>query len=179
VKRHTPPNLAAVGYQAYGEWAGWKNYQGRPMPTWDELPDPQRHAWEAAAWAIARRVNNESAGDGYLGPPATLASMPRLPDGPGPGSEPGQPVPALPTVGRIVHYVSPSGGCWAAVVTAVLSSPPNEPWLAPVALHVWYPPRAPEMRSDDLTRVLHDEGITTAGRTGAAGTWHWPERSLP
>lgn len=48
--------LARVGYEAYGAEAGWKNYQGLPMPRWDELPEGIRLSWKAAARAIAREV---------------------------------------------------------------------------------------------------------------------------
>lgn len=51
-----PLELAKVGYEAYGDWADWTNHRGAPMPTWEELPDPQRHAWVAAAGAIYRAV---------------------------------------------------------------------------------------------------------------------------
>lgn len=41
-----------VGYQAYGNAAGWVNYLGRPMPPWDKLPETIQRAWHAAAYAI-------------------------------------------------------------------------------------------------------------------------------
>jgi len=41
-----------VGYQAYGDSVGWKNYLGRPMPTWAELPEAIQVAWNRAAYAI-------------------------------------------------------------------------------------------------------------------------------
>jgi hypothetical protein len=44
--------LARVGYAAYGETVAWKNYQGHPMPEWDQLPTQIRDAWRAAAAAI-------------------------------------------------------------------------------------------------------------------------------
>jgi hypothetical protein len=46
-------DLAQIGYQAYAEHTGGKNYRGEPMPSWAELPDPQHGAWLAAAAAIA------------------------------------------------------------------------------------------------------------------------------
>lgn len=51
-----PAELARVGYQAYGEWAAWRNYAGLPMPAWPDLPDAQRLAWVAAAGAIVHAV---------------------------------------------------------------------------------------------------------------------------
>lgn len=44
--------LGEVGYKAYGDSVGWKNYLGRPMPEWAELPEAIRAAWVAAAEAI-------------------------------------------------------------------------------------------------------------------------------
>lgn len=41
-----------VGYRAYGNAVEWKNYLGRPMPAWDELPEAIRNAWDKAAYAI-------------------------------------------------------------------------------------------------------------------------------
>lgn len=45
-------DYAQVAYKAYGEHAEWKNFQGDPMPTWEELPDPIRSHWYYAAAAI-------------------------------------------------------------------------------------------------------------------------------
>jgi hypothetical protein len=41
-----------VAYVAYGEVTGGKNYQGLPMPAWDELPATIQDAWVAAAQAV-------------------------------------------------------------------------------------------------------------------------------
>lgn len=46
------PGFAAAGYHAYGATTGHKNYQGNPMPTWEELPQPQKDAWIMAAATI-------------------------------------------------------------------------------------------------------------------------------
>jgi len=46
--------LAKIGYQAYGQLTDFKNYQGLPMPTWDDLPERIQNAWMAAATAIAK-----------------------------------------------------------------------------------------------------------------------------
>jgi hypothetical protein len=43
---------AKIGYDAYGEAADWKNYQGKPMPKWEELPENIRRYWRVAAAAI-------------------------------------------------------------------------------------------------------------------------------
>lgn len=52
----TPLELARTGYEAYGEWTGWKNFQGNPMPPWEQLGDNIQHAWVAAAGAIERKL---------------------------------------------------------------------------------------------------------------------------
>ena len=51
-------SLAAIAYDAYGETTGHKNYQGLPMPRFEDLPEAIIHAWEAAVVAVltAERV---------------------------------------------------------------------------------------------------------------------------
>jgi hypothetical protein len=51
--------LAKIGYQAYGDKAEWKNYQGNPMPTWDALPENIKTYWVAAAQAIKNELIEE------------------------------------------------------------------------------------------------------------------------
>ena len=53
------PEQAAAFVEAYGEATGGKNYQGRPMPPWDELPEAIRHAWDAAVQAVLRQTAGE------------------------------------------------------------------------------------------------------------------------
>ena len=38
-------DLAEIGYKAYAESTGGKNFLGNKMPAWAELPDPQKDAW--------------------------------------------------------------------------------------------------------------------------------------
>lgn len=45
-------NLAQVAYEAYAEHQGWKNYQGNPIPQWDEVREDIKQAWQAAVDAI-------------------------------------------------------------------------------------------------------------------------------
>ncbi len=45
-----------VGYQAYAESTGGKTFDGRDMPSWEELPGRIQAAWDAAAKAIAKTV---------------------------------------------------------------------------------------------------------------------------
>lgn len=37
---------AQRGYNAYGDYVGWKNYAGHAMPTWVALPEKIRSAWK-------------------------------------------------------------------------------------------------------------------------------------
>lgn len=41
--------LGQIAYTAYGDTVDWKNFQGNPMPSWEQLPDIIQRAWEAAA----------------------------------------------------------------------------------------------------------------------------------
>lgn len=43
--------LAREMYEAYGGYTDWKNFQGNPMPQWNELPERIQKAWETAAQA--------------------------------------------------------------------------------------------------------------------------------
>ncbi len=44
--------LAEIGYNAYGEKAGWKTYDFKPMPTWEKLGVIVQERWCAATDAI-------------------------------------------------------------------------------------------------------------------------------
>jgi hypothetical protein len=46
------PDLARIAYEAYGESTGGLNYQGLPMPAWEDLPEAIRQAWDAASQAV-------------------------------------------------------------------------------------------------------------------------------
>jgi len=45
-------DLARMAYRAYGETTDFKNYQGLPMPTWDDLGERIQTAWRAAAESV-------------------------------------------------------------------------------------------------------------------------------
>lgn len=49
MKQPTPGEYA---YMAYGATTDNKNYQGLPMPKWEDLTDKIREAWEAAAIVV-------------------------------------------------------------------------------------------------------------------------------
>lgn len=46
--------LGKIAYLAYGDSVGWKNYQGLPMPQWDQLSVAIQGGWIAAAVKIAK-----------------------------------------------------------------------------------------------------------------------------
>lgn len=58
--------LAKEAYAAYGKSTGNKNFQGQPMPKWENLPRPIQNAWVSAAVAVAR---------GLISPPAPLGQV--------------------------------------------------------------------------------------------------------
>lgn len=46
--------IAATAYQAYGSVTDFKNYQGLPMPSFEQLPAQIKKAWIEACKAVAR-----------------------------------------------------------------------------------------------------------------------------
>jgi hypothetical protein len=52
---------AQTGYEAYAKYTGGKTFDGRSMPTWDELPPNIQGAWRAAVGAVlaTAHVTNE------------------------------------------------------------------------------------------------------------------------
>lgn len=41
-----------AGYEAYARFTGGKTFDGRPMPTWDDLTERIKDAWASAASGI-------------------------------------------------------------------------------------------------------------------------------
>lgn len=56
--RATRLELAQAAYKAYGEATGGLNYQGLPMPEWDDLGDVIQYAWLTAAEAVETALLN-------------------------------------------------------------------------------------------------------------------------
>lgn len=52
----TEIDLGQVGYEAYGERAGWKTFDGQDMPHWANARDDIKDRWRAAAEAVAESV---------------------------------------------------------------------------------------------------------------------------
>lgn len=40
--------LARAAYHAYNQHSGWKNFEGKPCPRWEDLPEAVRQHWGAA-----------------------------------------------------------------------------------------------------------------------------------
>lgn len=53
---HDSAQLARAAYAAYGETTGGRNYQGQPMPAWEDLGEVIQQAWTVAATTVARIV---------------------------------------------------------------------------------------------------------------------------
>lgn len=51
-------DLAILAYTTYGDFVDWKNYQGKPMPGWESLPEAIQDAWWSAADNVAFVVTN-------------------------------------------------------------------------------------------------------------------------
>lgn len=49
-------DVVRAGYEGYAEWTGWKTYDGRDMPRWDDLPTRTRMAWVAGIGAAVRKI---------------------------------------------------------------------------------------------------------------------------
>lgn len=58
----TDDTFARIAYRAYGDATGGLNYQGLPMPAWDNLGDTIQAAWIAAANRVAKVVKNPMTG---------------------------------------------------------------------------------------------------------------------
>jgi len=48
----TVNQLARLAYRAYGEVTDFKNFQGNPMPEFDNLTDKIKEAWCSSAVAV-------------------------------------------------------------------------------------------------------------------------------
>lgn len=45
-------HLAQIAYEVYAEHQNWKNYQGNPIPPWDQVRDDIKGAWVSAIRAV-------------------------------------------------------------------------------------------------------------------------------
>lgn len=57
---------AKIAYHAYGKVVGHKNFQGNPMPLWNELPEKIQQAWYGATMAIMEEQNKLDEETNYI-----------------------------------------------------------------------------------------------------------------
>jgi len=57
---------AIEAYDAYGAVTDHKNYQGLPMPTWDNLTDKIRAAWVESVKSVYRHLQVKDSETGRL-----------------------------------------------------------------------------------------------------------------
>jgi hypothetical protein len=76
-------NLSAFAqhlYNTYAASAGNKNFQGNPMPTWDELPEAIRSHWRAVAAESAHVVTEQVERAVNTRPATELLRYPVMPE---------------------------------------------------------------------------------------------------
>ena len=52
----TDTHIAKLMWDAYAIQAGGKTFDGKPLPTWDELGEDRQSCWVAAASVTASRI---------------------------------------------------------------------------------------------------------------------------
>lgn len=55
-------DLARLLWEAYSKKAGGKTYDGKPLPTWDDLGEDRQICWIAAAAAAKSALQESSLG---------------------------------------------------------------------------------------------------------------------
>jgi len=60
--------MAKLAYAAYGQTTNFKNFQGNPMPNWDQLGDTIQAAWVSASNAVASYLEGPPAADEAAAP---------------------------------------------------------------------------------------------------------------
>lgn len=73
--------LAQENYQGYGDQVGWVNYQGKPMPNWEDLTDTIRLGWLAGAIRVKSLVKPDNLDRGIGSSGDYYKDHPRNPDG--------------------------------------------------------------------------------------------------
>jgi hypothetical protein len=72
----------------------------------------------------------------------------------------------LPSIGRIVHFVMPSGNHRPAIVVNVTAEGSSRPTLQIFT----------DSKNDHPRENIHQAHDVEYDEHGAFGTWHWPER---
>jgi hypothetical protein len=74
--------FAQSAYDAYGEVTDHKNYQGLPMPKWEELTPRIQQAWVGAVKDVVRKLNvvSVATGESFVEPSANPEALRPPPD---------------------------------------------------------------------------------------------------
>jgi hypothetical protein len=60
-----PEDVARAAYEAYGKTTNFKNYQGLPMPKWENLSSKIQAAWIAACREVVDLTTRGYTPDGW------------------------------------------------------------------------------------------------------------------
>lgn len=60
-------SIGQIAFEAYSKSMGWKTYDGKDIPQWENLSSEVQKAWGAAARAIARQGGANIGGSINLG----------------------------------------------------------------------------------------------------------------
>lgn len=64
--------FAESAFNAYGDAAGWKTWDSKPMPQWNEVGEVVQARWIAAVKDVFRKLKVRDAETGELYVPDTL-----------------------------------------------------------------------------------------------------------
>lgn len=51
--------LAQIAFEHYSDYTGWKTYNGKPIPPFEEIGEPIQRAWESAARGVVEQLRPE------------------------------------------------------------------------------------------------------------------------
>jgi len=49
-------SLGEIAYQAYAQEVGGLTFDGKPLPEFNQLGEPQKEAWNQAGWAAVKHI---------------------------------------------------------------------------------------------------------------------------
>jgi len=64
--KQTLQTIAQQAYEAYGTSLSWTNFQGGPLPQWDDLPELVQSAWVRGSYSAILAWRALSAPDRLL-----------------------------------------------------------------------------------------------------------------
>jgi hypothetical protein len=150
--------LAKIAYAAYGGVTDGKNYQGLPMPAWEELGDQIQFAWVAAVLAVAGELKQTG------GPGESSAKAP------------------MPTIGRIVHYTLTDHDAQAIATkfpqmvdgVQVRNSASAGDVFPAVIVRAW--PGDVAVNLKVMLDGYAEHWVTSRSEGQHSGSWSWPPR---